>query len=189
MVNEEMDGVAGDYRDELGVIAEEIAGISNRLERLYDALETGKLGLDDVAPRIRQLRCRQEQLQSRKWELETFLSDRKVEFASLETVTDYVDDLKNLLDESSLTERKSFIRSFVKEVKVTGDEVLLTYTLPLPPEGIPEEKVGVLSSVHYGGPNMTFRHSLADSRSASACISFNPILLLRLSECDWSRFG
>ena len=40
--------------------------------------------------------------------------------------------------ESTLAERKSFIRSFVKEVKVTGDEVLLTYTMPLPTEEISE---------------------------------------------------
>jgi hypothetical protein len=32
-----------------------------------------------------------------------------------------------------------FIRTFVREVKVTGDEVLLTYTPPLPPEHIPGE--------------------------------------------------
>jgi hypothetical protein len=58
LVNQEMDSVAGNYRDELHVIANEIVGINNRLERLYDALETGGLGLDDVAPRIRQLRYR-----------------------------------------------------------------------------------------------------------------------------------
>lgn len=69
----------------------------------------------------------------------------------IRSVKSYVDDLHNLLNRSSLTERKAFIRSFVKEVKVTGDEVLLNYTMPLPPEGISEEKVGVLSTVHYGG--------------------------------------
>jgi len=47
-----------------------------------------------------------------------------VELADTETVTQYVNDLRNLLSENPLTERKSFIRSFVKEVKVTGDEVL-----------------------------------------------------------------
>jgi len=57
-----------------------------------------------------------EQLQSRKWELETLLSDRRVELANLETVTRYVDDLRNRLEESSLTERKPFVRSFVKEL-------------------------------------------------------------------------
>lgn len=156
LVNEEMDSAAGNYREELDVISDEIVDINSRLERLYDALETGKLGLDDLAPRIQQLRYRQELLQSRKRELETLLSDRKVELANLETATRYVDDLKNLLEESSLAERKSFIRSFVKEVNVTGDEVLLTYTMPLPPEGISEERVGVLYSVHSSGPSETF---------------------------------
>ena len=37
-------------------------------------------------------------------------------------------------------------------MKVTGDDVLLTYTIPLSPKKIPEEKVGVLSTVQYGGP-------------------------------------
>ena len=69
----------------------------------------------------------------------------------METVTRCVADLRGLLEESDLVERESFIRSFVKEVKVTGDEVLLTYTMPLPPQGISEERVGVLCSVHPSG--------------------------------------
>jgi hypothetical protein len=52
----------------------------------------------------------------------------------------------------SLTEQRSFIRSFVKEVKVTGNEALLTYTMPMPPQGITQETTGVLNTVHYGGP-------------------------------------
>jgi len=36
-------------------------------------------------------------------------------------------------------------------VKVTGEDVLLTYTIPLTPDGISEEKIGVLSTVQYGG--------------------------------------
>jgi site-specific DNA recombinase len=151
LVNEEMDSVAGDYREQLEVISGEIAGINDRLERLYDALETGRISLDDLAPRIRQLRHWQEQLQSKRWELEALLSDRRVELADLETVTQCVNDLRSLLDENSLAERKSFIRSFVKEVKVTGDDVLLTYTMPLPPEGISQERVRVLHSVHSSG--------------------------------------
>lgn len=69
----------------------------------------------------------------------------------MNTVTYYVDDRRGLLNQSSLPERRAFIRSFVKEVRVTGGEVSLTYTMPLPPTGISEEKVGVLATVHYGG--------------------------------------
>lgn len=146
-----MDSAAGNYREELDVISDGINGINSRLERLYDALETGKVGLDDLVPRIQHLRHRQEQLQARKWELEALLSDRQAQLADLEVVTRCVADLRSLLEESTLTQRKSFIRSFVREVKVTGDEVLLTYTMPLPPEGICEETVGVLYSVHSSG--------------------------------------
>jgi len=115
LVNEEMDSAASEYQDELDIISGEVIDISHRLERLYDALETGKLGLADVAPRIQQLRHRQQQLQARKWELEALLSNRRVELASLETVTQYVADLRNLLNESSLTERKAYIRSLLKK--------------------------------------------------------------------------
>ncbi|MCL0036383.1 recombinase family protein, partial [Dehalococcoidia bacterium] len=115
------------HQDELSLILNEIGDVNSRLERLYDAIETGKVELDDLAPRIRQLRIRQEQLQDRRTEIENMLSERRVELADLKTVRHYVNDLHNLLSESPLTERRAFIRSFVKEVKVTGDEALLTY--------------------------------------------------------------
>ena len=78
-----------------------------------------------------------------------------MELADAETVARCVSDLRNLLNESSLAERKSFVRSFVKEVKVTGDEVLLTYTIPMLPRGVTEEKLPVLSIVHHGGEGGT----------------------------------
>jgi site-specific DNA recombinase len=109
----------------------------------------------ELEPRIQQLRQRQEQLQVTRLELELQLSDRRVELADIETVTAYVNDLHNVLNESSLAERKSFVRSFVKEVKVTGDEVLLTYTIPMLPRGRIEEKLLVLSTEHNGGLQCT----------------------------------
>ena len=74
-----------------------------------------------------------------------------MELADTATVTRYVEGLRSLLSESSSGERRSFVRSFVKEVKVTDNEVLLTYTIPMAPKGITEEEIGVPSIVHYGG--------------------------------------
>ena len=155
IVNEEMDSLVPEYRQRLDSIIDEIADVDRRLERLYDALETGKIQLADLAPRIQQLRQRRERLQAARWEMEQQLSDRRVELADSEIVTRYVADLHDLLNESSLAERKSFVRSFVKEVKVTGNEVLLTYTIPMLPRGIIEEKLPVLSIVHDGGEGGT----------------------------------
>ena len=151
MVNEEMDSLAVDYRQRLECVIGEVTDVDRRLERLYDALETGKIQIADLAPRIQQLRQRREQLQSVKLGLEQELSDRRVELADTETVTHYVADLRSLLSESPLAERKSFVRSFVKEVQVTGDEVLVKYTLPMLAKGMCEEKFSVLSIGHDGG--------------------------------------
>ncbi|MBN1368415.1 MAG: hypothetical protein JW967_10875 [Dehalococcoidales bacterium] len=67
------------------------------------------------------------------------------------TVTSCVKDLRNLLTETSLVEKKSFVRNIIKEIKVTGDYVLVTYTMPLLQKGLVEEKIPVLCIVHDGG--------------------------------------
>ena len=103
----------------------EISGITVRLDRLYDALETGKVTLEDLAPRIKQLRLQQEQLNSRKYVLEVMLSDRKVELADLGIIKSHVDDLRSLLDEGTMIERKSFVQSFIKEINIMYDEVVI----------------------------------------------------------------
>ena len=73
----------------------------------------------------------------------------------MDTVTQYVRDLHRLLNDSPLIERRSFIRSFVKEVRVKGNSVIISYTIPLTPKGMSQENIGVLCSVHYGGEGGT----------------------------------
>jgi len=151
LTNEELDTAAGDYRERLNIISAEINTVNQRLERLYDALETGSLQLADLAPRIQRLRQKQEQLHTVRLELENLLSDRKVELADIETVKSCVEDLKNMLDDGSITERESFIKSFVKEVRVAGSEVSLDYKPPFLKGMMPRETLLVPPIVHDGG--------------------------------------
>ena len=109
------------------------------------------MALGDLAPRIQELRMRQEQLQTTRWELEHLLSNRKVELADMNTVASYVEDLRNLLDKSCIAEKKSFVKSFVREVKVTGSEVSINYTMPVSVGFPSEETMTVPPIVHYGG--------------------------------------
>jgi len=62
MVNEEMDSCTSDYKKQIETVAAELQEVSRRLEKLYDALETNKLELSDLAPRIQELRQRQSSL-------------------------------------------------------------------------------------------------------------------------------
>ena len=105
--------------------------------------------------RIRELRSRQDQLQARRMEIESQMSDRKVELADLESITECVDNLRELLTEGSISERRTFIRGFVKDLEVTGNEAVLNYTMPVIPDNLTMEKEGVLPIVQYGGPFWT----------------------------------
>lgn len=151
LVNREMDRASVDYTDELKLISKEEDDIANRLGKLYDAIETGDFNLDDLSPRIKELRRRQVGLESRRVELENILSDRRVELADLETVRGCITDLRDVLTDSPLCERRAFIRSFVKELIVTDNGVKLNYTVPLPQSRLNKEKAGVLPIVQYGG--------------------------------------
>jgi len=64
-------------------------------------------------------------------------------------------NLDRVLNDSSLNERRSFIRSFVKEVQVTDNNVMLTYTIPLLPDGIINEELGVPPIVQPGPPKVS----------------------------------
>ena len=175
LVNEEMDAAATEYRDRLDNILEEIVDVNHRLDRLYDAIETGKLTLDDLSPRIKQLKERKDQLESHRWELEWQLKERKVELADIETVTRYVNDLRNLLNESKIAERKAFIKSFVKEIEVTGDTVVMRYTIPMAKEGLLEESLGVPRIVRHGGAEGIRTPDLLRAREALSQLSYSPI--------------
>ncbi len=81
------------------------------------------------------------------------MSDKRVELADMQMVKSYANDLRDTLDDGSLSDRRAFIRSFVQEITVTKHEIQLNYTLPLLSDGLTEERMGVLPIVRYGGPS------------------------------------
>jgi site-specific DNA recombinase len=82
-------------------------------------------------------------------EIESRLSDRRMELASLEAVSQFVEDLRRLLEKSESLEKRAFVRSFIKKIIFQGKEATVTYTIRI--NGLIEEKTGVLPIVKYGG--------------------------------------
>ena len=88
-----------------------------------------------------------------------------VQFAgsTSKTITTYAQDMSEFLKESELTERRTFIDSFVKEIVVMPDNALMRYTVPMPDDSlIPGKNVedialsgSVLATVPVGGPTGT----------------------------------
>ena len=68
------------------------------------------------------------------------------------TVVFRVDCLSSILQEGTFPERKALIRNFVEGIEVVGDEATLTYTVPMPSDGVTSESASVLDFVKSGPP-------------------------------------
>ena len=152
LVAEEIDAMAGEMNGRLKVIWAELADVESRLENLYEALETKQLTMDALSPRILSLRHRQDQLTAAREEAASLLEQRRVDLPGTEEIKGYVADFREFLQEGTFPERKALIRNFVKGIEVTGDEAVLTYTIPIPSDGVTKESASVLDFVQSGPP-------------------------------------
>ena len=150
LVAEEVDAMAGEMAGRLETIDAELADVSKRLERLYEALETSELTLEVLSPRILSLKHREEQLTAAREEATGHLEQRRVELPTTEEIKEYVADFRAFLQEGTFPERKALIRNFVKGVEIVGDEATLTYTIPMPSDGVTTEGASVLDFVQPG---------------------------------------
>ena len=67
---------------------------------------------------------------------------------SADAVKAYARDLHSLLIESDVVERKSFLRSFIKQIDVKEKQVVIHYNLPMPSSEIQtqEEVLPIITS-------------------------------------------
>ena len=152
LVAEEIDAMAGELSGRLDVVEAELGDVRKRLEKLYEALETSELTLEVLSPRIFSLRHREEQLEAAMDDAERQLEQRRVELPSTEEIKGYVADFREFLKEGTFPERKALIRNFVQGIEVVGDEATLTYTVPMPRDGVTRESASVLDFVQSGPP-------------------------------------
>ena len=152
MVAEEIDAMAGELAGRLEVIEAELGDVRKRLERLYEALETSELTLEVLSPRIFSLRHREEQLEAARDDAERQLEQRRVALPNTEEIAEYVADFRDFLKDGTFPERKALIRNFVEGIEVVGDEATLTYTVPMPNDGVTTESASVLDFVKSSPP-------------------------------------
>ena len=175
LVNEELDSTHGLLKDRLDAIDTEFNDVRLRLSRLYDALETGKLSLDDLAARIKELRTRQDELSKARLQLEAEKITRGIKYVDAEVIKSYARDLKSLLEEADITESKAFLRSFIKRIEIDKSQAVLHYNLPVPPYGDQTQTLGVLPMVTPGGAEGTRTPDFLRAKEALSQLSYSPI--------------
>ena len=151
LVNEELKSASSELQERLDTCDAELKDVKARLSRLYDALETGKFGLDDLAPRIKELKRRQDELSKTRVQIEADMVVQGIEQVDIDTVKAYAQDLRSLLEESDFTQRKAFLRSFIKRIEINKKQVTIQYHLPLPPGDKEKVTVEILPIDTFGG--------------------------------------
>ena len=175
LVNQELDSAQVVFRNKLDAIDTELNDIRARLSRLYDALETGKLSLDDLSPRIKELRMRQNELNKARVVAESEIVAQGVEHIDVEVVKSYANDLKSLLEEPDFTQSKAFLRSFVKRIEIDGCKAVILYNLPVPSDQKREHMAKVLPIDTLGGAEGIRTPDLLRAREALSQLSYSPV--------------
>ena len=178
LVNEELDSTHGILGDRLDTIDAELNDVRLRLSKLYDALETGKLSLDDLASRIKELRTRQDELHKARLQLEAEMAAHGATHVDADTVKAYANDLKSLLGEADITESKSFLRSFIKRIEINRSEAVIQYNLPVPPYWSEKQSVGVLPIDNFGGAGGARTPYLLNAIQALSQMSYSPTCVI-----------
>jgi site-specific DNA recombinase len=173
LVNMELDSTHDILREKLDTIDAELNDVEIRLSKLYDVLETEKLSLDDLAPRIKNLRARQDELSKARLLAEAEKITRVVKHVDAEIVKGYARDLECLLGEAEVLESKAFLRSFIKRIEIDGGSAKIHYTLPMPPDGKMKESLGVLPMVTFGGEGGTRTPTPFKAHDPKSCSSAN----------------
>ena len=155
LTNEELQQSLVQLRARVGEVDSQLADVNRRLEKLYDALETGQLNLNDLAPRIKELTEKRDLLLRARSEVDEKLAAGRVDLVNKQLVLEYLKDLTGILEQGSVGERRTFLKSFVESIERHESEVVIHYSLLLPPHAIPVGTPGVLDLVSYGGPNWT----------------------------------
>ena len=150
LTNEELAQTCAEEKERRKLLEAQIAEVDSRLGKLYDALETGEFKGGVLAPRMQALSQKKEELQRAKSEAEEAMRYEAVDMTNPKVVGDYVGDMRDLLAKSSITEQRSFPKSFMERIEVGDSEVKMYYTIPMPPNSLPEETVGVTPFVHHG---------------------------------------
>ena len=161
MANEELAKYSNHSEEEYNQLELQLEKVECRLNRLYNVLETADINISDLAPRLKELSSQQQELIGKRNELAKIVNDERPRPIDLDTVKEYVLNLKGLLESASLLERKMLLRSFVKNVAVDFPKITIDYYIPLPGQDLLNNSREVLSIKKQSSPTRIRTSNLA----------------------------
>ncbi|MEL7562797.1 recombinase family protein [Dehalogenimonas sp. 4OHTPN] len=147
------------HTEKMEALDREIEEWRQRLDRLYEFVETRAIDPGRMAERIAELQDRIKELKQTKLDMEENYTLQRAKLLDPQKVLSYVAQLREFLDTRGIIERKAILRSFVENIKVEDDKITVEYTIPFPPDNVKRETVSVLDIVS-SAPFSFFQHHL-----------------------------
>lgn len=152
MVINEFQVFKKEYEGKLKHLTSLIEERTKRRDRLFETIETAKVELADIAPRLKELNDEVAEYKRQREYLELKLERGDYPKPTDESLKPYVADLQKTLLKGSLFERKSFIRSFIKQIVIEYPHAVVEYTIPLKTESENPRNMEVLAFNLNGSP-------------------------------------
>ena len=132
---------------QIQMLEKQLETLQTKLDKFYQILETGKLDLNDLPPRIKELKHQIDQTTFKRNNVEINMKKPKVLSIDMKTLKSYFSDFMTLLSKGTLVEQKTFLRSFIKSITSNDLKIKVVYTFPLFNQGC---KVLDRAVLYYG---------------------------------------
>jgi site-specific DNA recombinase len=114
----------------------ELARVQKSMDRLMTAYQEDLLSLEDLRRRMPELRKREQATQAELSSLSTGLADRAGYLRLAETLTSFLERLREAAKTLDVLERHRIVRLLVKEVLVADDAIVIRHSIPVT-NGVP----------------------------------------------------
>ncbi len=161
LTNEEMRVNKRHAIKQLDYLDKEARSVEQKLEHVYAAVESGRVDIDDLAPRLKQLRAEQRELNEKRDDaLDDMNQVDQTPFDAIQ-IEQYIQDLRNLLQSASFLESKTFLGTFIRRIDFDKERVGIEYTFPIQAGNELTATKEVLNVRRLGSPSRTRTCSLA----------------------------
>ena len=147
LTNQEIIGRNHKYKEDIQVVDKELKQWQERLERLYEFIETKSVSPERLSKRLIEVQDKIDQINNLKLEIEEAQSTKQADKIDPDKVIRYVRELREFIDVKGVFDKKSFLSSFIESIEADDNEMKFNYTLLLPPGYTRQETVSVLDIV------------------------------------------
>ena len=101
------------------------------LDKLYDALETGSLKVEDLASRIRQVRGEIENLENKRGDLNDKLNQNEIKTVDSQIIRPTRLNCVNYFSTGTIMEQRAFLKPLLTRIDYNPPHLTVEYTIPL----------------------------------------------------------